>query len=127
MIRFLLELRWPEKWGKNPKTDRPQTGGVIVIGDVTKKPENGSTASIKARQWKSWSKRFGRQEPSEAEPPPCAALSPPLSEPSPYLTAGAARDRADHRRRHQLPAAAQFVGHPLQGINSRSRQPENPA
>ena len=58
MIRFLLELRWPEKWGKNPKTDRPQTGGVIVIGDVTKKPENGSTASIKARQWKSWSKKI---------------------------------------------------------------------
>jgi hypothetical protein len=52
MIRFLLALVRPEKWGKYPKIDRPQTGGVLVIGEPTREPQNGSTASIKARQWK---------------------------------------------------------------------------
>lgn len=51
MIRVLLELVRPEKWGKYPKIDRPQTGGVLVIGG-----QNGSTASIKARQWKKCSR-----------------------------------------------------------------------
>ena len=38
--------------------DVPQKGGVVIIGDITKKPENSSAASIKARQWKSRSKRI---------------------------------------------------------------------
>jgi hypothetical protein len=56
MIRFLLEWKLPEKWGKYRKIDRPQTGGVLVIGEVTNEPKNDSTASIKARQWKRCSK-----------------------------------------------------------------------
>jgi hypothetical protein len=56
MIRFLLEWVRPEKWGKYPKIDRPQTGGVLVIGGPSKEPQNGSTASIKARQWKKCSR-----------------------------------------------------------------------
>src|SRR6266566_2255590 len=30
MLRFLLESRCPEKWGKDPKIDVPQKGGVLV-------------------------------------------------------------------------------------------------
>ena len=58
MLRFLLELLRPHKWVKHPKIDVPQKGGVVIIGDITKKPENSSAASIKARQWKSRSKRI---------------------------------------------------------------------
>ena len=57
MIRFLLEWMRPEKWGKNPKSDIPQTGGVLVIGGRTEKPENSCAASIKARKWKSMSRK----------------------------------------------------------------------
>ena len=56
MIRFLLELLRPEKWGKHRKIDVPQKGGVLVIGAPTEKPKNNSAASIKARQWKSRSR-----------------------------------------------------------------------
>ena len=58
MLRFLLELLRPDKWGKHQKRDVPHNGGVLVIGDVTKKPENSSAASIKARQWKSRSRKI---------------------------------------------------------------------
>jgi hypothetical protein len=30
MLRFLLEWQRPEKWGKHPKIDVPQKGGVLV-------------------------------------------------------------------------------------------------
>jgi hypothetical protein len=63
MIRFLLEWQRPDEWGKHPKTDVPQKGGVRVISDITKKPENSSAASIKARQWKSRSRRIREAKP----------------------------------------------------------------
>jgi hypothetical protein len=53
MIRLILEWRRPEKYGKRRKIDVPQKGGVLVIGDSTKKPENSWAASIRARKWKS--------------------------------------------------------------------------
>jgi hypothetical protein len=56
MIRFLLEWVRPEKCGKHRKNDIPQTGGVLVIGERTEKPDNSCAASIKARQWKSRSR-----------------------------------------------------------------------
>src|SRR5260370_40897434 len=56
MLRFLLELVRPDKWGKDRKIDVPRTGGVLVIGDTPKKPDNGSAASIKARKGKSRSR-----------------------------------------------------------------------
>jgi hypothetical protein len=56
MIQFLLEWVRLEKWGKHRKNDIPQTGGVLVIGERTEKPDNSCAASIKARQWKSRSK-----------------------------------------------------------------------
>ena len=57
MIRFYLERFRPDKWGKNPKIDRPQSGGVLVIGDATKQPQTCPPASIGARRWKSFSKK----------------------------------------------------------------------
>jgi hypothetical protein len=58
MMRFYLELKRPERWRKNRKTDIPQKGGVLVIGGVTKKPEYNTAASVKARKWKSGSRRI---------------------------------------------------------------------
>jgi hypothetical protein len=63
MLRFLLEWQRPERWGKQRKMDVPRTGGVLVIGGGTKKPANNSAASIKARQWKSLSKRIEEAKP----------------------------------------------------------------
>ena len=47
MLRFYLEWRRPEKWGKRPKIDVPQR----------------YAASIKARQWKSRSRRIWEAKP----------------------------------------------------------------
>jgi hypothetical protein len=58
MLRSLLEWLHPEKWDKRRKIDVPQKGGVLVIGDITKKLENSSAASIKARKWKSRSREI---------------------------------------------------------------------
>jgi hypothetical protein len=52
MIRFLLELLRPDKYGKHRKIDVPHHG-VLVIGDAdSDKPKNSSAASVKARKWK---------------------------------------------------------------------------
>jgi hypothetical protein len=51
-IKFLLELWCPETYGKNPKIDVPQKGGVLVLGDVKKNPENNTAASVRANKWK---------------------------------------------------------------------------
>jgi hypothetical protein len=60
MARHFLQWRLPEKYGERPKRHVPHnTGGVLVIGgDVTKKPEYDTTASVKARKWKSFSRKF---------------------------------------------------------------------
>ena len=51
--RYILERYRPDTWGKHPKLDAPREGGVLVIGDVTKKPKYYNTAaSVKARKWK---------------------------------------------------------------------------
>jgi len=57
---LLLILEWmrPETYGKHRKRDVPHNGGVLVIGDITKKRENNSAASIKARKWKSRSRKI---------------------------------------------------------------------
>jgi hypothetical protein len=47
-------------WGKRRKGHVPHNAGVLVIGgDVTKKPEYDTTASVKARKWKSFSEVSG--------------------------------------------------------------------
>ena len=58
---FILEWYRPGTWRKHPKIDAPREGGVLVIGDVTKKPEYNTAASVKARKWKSGS-RMIREE-----------------------------------------------------------------
>ena len=67
MLRFLLELLRPEKWGKRRKRYVPQKGGVLVIGNTPKKPdkkpENSSAASSKARRWKALSRRIWEAKP----------------------------------------------------------------
>ena len=60
-MRFILEWYRPE-WGKHPKIDAPREGGVLVIGDVTKKPKYNTAASVKARKWKSWSRRIWEEK-----------------------------------------------------------------
>ena len=57
-VVHLLEWALPEKWGKHSKSDIPRTGGVLVIGERTKEPENSCAATIKARQWKSRSREI---------------------------------------------------------------------
>jgi hypothetical protein len=58
---FILEWYRPGTWDKHPKIDAPHEGGVLVIGDVTKKPKYNTAASVKARKWKSGS-RMIREE-----------------------------------------------------------------
>jgi hypothetical protein len=59
MARHFLEWQCPEKWGKRRKGHVPHNADVLVIGgDVTKKPEYDTTASVKARKWKSFSRKF---------------------------------------------------------------------
>jgi hypothetical protein len=57
-IRYFLERKLPEKWGKHPKVAVPRTGGVFRLGESTKKPENNSAASIRARKWKSLARKI---------------------------------------------------------------------
>jgi hypothetical protein len=57
--RHFLEWQRPEQWGERRKRHVPHNTGVLVIGgDVTKKPEYDTTASVKARKWKSFSRKF---------------------------------------------------------------------
>ena len=59
VARHFLEWQLPEKYGKRRKRPVPHNAGVLVIGgDVTKKPEYDTTASVKARKWKSFSRKF---------------------------------------------------------------------
>jgi hypothetical protein len=52
-MRFILEWYRPDTWGKHPKRNAPREGGVLVVGDVTKKPKYNTDASVKVRKWKS--------------------------------------------------------------------------
>jgi hypothetical protein len=56
---MLVYLAWkrPETWGKHPKRDICRTGGVLVVGGRSGKSENSYAASIKARKWKSVSRK----------------------------------------------------------------------
>jgi len=62
MMRLFLELMRPETYGKRRKRNIPQSGGVLVIGGP-KKPKINNAASIKAREWKSISRKV--QEPAD--------------------------------------------------------------
>ena len=57
MLRLFLELMRPEKWGKARKRKIVTSGGVLVIGEPAARPQNNCAASIKAKQWKSASRK----------------------------------------------------------------------
>jgi hypothetical protein len=60
MLRFYLQWRFPEKYGKHRKIEAPETGGVLVIG-MPQPPDNKpkpSTASAKTRKWKSIARKI---------------------------------------------------------------------
>ena len=61
-MQFWLEWYRPDRWGKHRKINAPREGGVLVIGDVTKKPEYNTAASVKARKWKSGSRMIWRKK-----------------------------------------------------------------
>jgi hypothetical protein len=52
----------PNTWAKRPKIDAPREGGVLVIGDVTKKPKCNTAKSVRARKWKADSRRIGEEK-----------------------------------------------------------------
>jgi hypothetical protein len=53
MLERLLQTLRPEKWAIPRKRRSFRSGGVLVIGEGTRRSEKNCTASIKARQWKS--------------------------------------------------------------------------
>jgi hypothetical protein len=40
VLRFILEWKRPDKWGKHRKIDVPHYDGVLVVGAAPKKLEN---------------------------------------------------------------------------------------
>jgi hypothetical protein len=52
----------PNAWAKRPKIDAPREGGVLVIGDVTKKPKCNTAKSVRARKWKADSRRIREEK-----------------------------------------------------------------
>jgi len=67
MLRFYLEWKLPDEFGKRRKIDIPRNRGVLVIGATPKKVDTSkaTAASIRARQWKSRS-RIIRQAESDS-------------------------------------------------------------
>jgi hypothetical protein len=64
MLRFLLEWKRPHKWGKHRKIDVPENTGVLIVGgNVTKKPEYNTTASVRARRWKALERKIRQAKP----------------------------------------------------------------
>ena len=60
MLEFLLQLLRPEKWGKARNREIFRSGGVLVIGERPNRSEKNCAASIRARQWKSASRKIGK-------------------------------------------------------------------
>ena len=61
-MRFILEWYRPDTWGKHPKRNVPRGGGVLVVGDVTKKPKYNTDKSVRARKWKAGSRRIREEK-----------------------------------------------------------------
>jgi len=58
----VLKRRRPDPWGKRPKRSAPREGGVLVIGDVTKKHKHNTEKSVRARKWKADSRRIREEK-----------------------------------------------------------------
>jgi hypothetical protein len=61
MLSILKRYR-RNTWGKRPKIHAPREGGVLVIGDVTKKPKYNTARSVEARKWKADSRRIREEK-----------------------------------------------------------------
>ena len=59
MLRFLLKLLLPEKYGKRRKAEAAHRRVVLVVGQPAKRREYNTAASVQARRWKSLSKKIG--------------------------------------------------------------------
>jgi hypothetical protein len=59
-----LEMVRPEVWGKRRKRKIARTGGVLVLGERPKRSANSYAASIRARKWKSISRKVQRLKSS---------------------------------------------------------------
>ena len=59
---YILKRRRRNTWGKHPKIDAPREGGVLVIGDATKKPKCNTDKSVRARRWKADSRRLREEK-----------------------------------------------------------------
>jgi hypothetical protein len=60
--QYVLKRHRSGTWGKHPKIDAPREGGVLVIGDVTKKPKYNTDKSVRARRWKADSRRLREEK-----------------------------------------------------------------
>jgi hypothetical protein len=58
MLRFLLKLRRPEKYGKRRKVKATRPSHVLVIGEPAQKRQYNTAASIQVRRWKSLSRKI---------------------------------------------------------------------
>jgi hypothetical protein len=58
----VLKRRRTNTWGKRPKIEAPREGGVLVIGDMTKKPKCNTAKSVRARKWKADSRRIREEK-----------------------------------------------------------------
>ena len=60
-LSVLKRLR-ANRWGKRPKIDAPREGGVLILGDVTKKRKYNTARSVAARKWKANSRRIREEK-----------------------------------------------------------------
>jgi hypothetical protein len=59
---YVLKRHRSGTWGKRPKIDAPREGGVLIIGDATKKPKCNTDKSVRARRWKADSRRLREEK-----------------------------------------------------------------
>lgn len=59
MLRCLLKLMLPEKYGKRWKAEATHCSPVLIVGQPAKRREYNTAASIQARRWKSLSNKIG--------------------------------------------------------------------
>ena len=66
MLRFYLQWRIPERYGKHRKIEAPQTGGGVIVIGMPETPDNKPTpstaASAKTRDWKAMARRFATRK-----------------------------------------------------------------
>jgi hypothetical protein len=58
MLKFLLKLLLPEKYGKRRKDKATHRSAVLIVGQPAKREYN-TAASVQTRRWKALSKRIG--------------------------------------------------------------------